>query len=346
MVKTYHNFRLRVKIILFDFEGQNQLGNSVEGTGPPVDTDGRGLFYQPNSGYPQKSPSTDLIHHFNYPNSKNFENVPFVYERNENEAVTSGRPAQHQVRSNLPGIAQNSENMGIRVQSHQITPEYRQPYQSNGNFNGGLASQTNFNAPPYKVPYQDMGRSAAIETVRGMFNNQTLNDRGSVYPMQRHTPSYDYDYSQSNRGGTYNHEERNYISQEERQNYWENPVRNVFNYRNDESNHRTYGSYTDMDTNFQTRHHYTMENPPFDRNSMQPGMDPNHQVRENRTPTLQRNAGYGFNGPEIQQRVQNFPQQGGRSRQGFNKIKPPVFDGSYEEWPYFKRLFLEAFKSK
>ena len=222
---------------LFDFEGQNQLGNSVEGTGPPVDTDGRGLFYQPNSGYPQKSPSTDLIHHFNYPNSKNYENVPFVYKRNENEAVTSGRPAQHRVRSNLPGIAQNSENMGIRVQSHQITPEYRQPYQSNGNFNGGLASQTNFNAPPYKVPYQDMGRSAAIETVRGMFNNQTLNDRGSVYPMQRHTPSYDYDYSQSNRGGTYNHEERNYISQEERQNYWENPVRNGFNYRNDESNH-------------------------------------------------------------------------------------------------------------
>ena len=76
-----------------------------------------------------------------------------------------------------PGIAQNSENMGIRVQSHQITPECRQPYQSNGNFNGGLVSQTNFNAPPYKVPYQDMGRSAAIETVRGMFNNQTLNDR-------------------------------------------------------------------------------------------------------------------------------------------------------------------------
>ena len=105
---------------------------------------------------------------------------------------------------------------------------------------------------------------------------------------------------------------------------------------------QNYGSYTDMDTNFQTRHHYAMENPPFDRNSMQPGMDPNHQVRENRTPTLQRNAGYGFNGPEIQQRVQNFPQQGGRSRQGFNKIKPPVFDGSYEEWPYFKRLFLEA----
>ena len=33
----------------------------------------------------------------------------------------------------------------------------------------------------------------------------------------------------------------------------------------------------------------------------------------------------------------NFSREG-----GFAKIKPPTFNGSYEEWPYFKRLFLEA----
>ena len=44
----------------------------------------------------------------------------------------------------------------------------------------------------------------------------------------------------------------------------------------------------------------------------------------------------------VHQEAHRVLPQGGRLRQNGNKIKPPAFDGSYEEWPYFKRLFLEA----